>query len=87
MSAHLKLEFAITSGVDVGERRAGSGERLRIGNAARCAEDTEELITLTAEAAKQAEFRVDGMIQPDAVGVKRRRIRVAGIELGQPRSK
>ena len=56
MSAHLKLEFAITSGVDVGERRTGSGERLRIGNAARCAEDTEELIALTAEAAKQAEF-------------------------------
>ena len=56
MSAHLKLEFAITSGVDVGERGTGSGERLRIGNAARCAVDTEELIALTAEAAKQAEF-------------------------------
>jgi hypothetical protein len=56
MSAHLKLEFAITSGVDVGEGRTGSGERLRIGNAARCAVDTEELIALTTEAAKQAEF-------------------------------
>ena len=56
MSAHLKLELAIASGVDVGERRTGSGERLRIGNAARCAEDTEELIALTAEAAKQGEF-------------------------------
>ena len=35
--------------------------------------------------AKQAQLRVDGVIHPDAVGVQRGRIGIAGVELRQAR--
>ena len=38
------------------KRRAGGGERLRIGDAARGAKDTQELVALTANASKHAEL-------------------------------
>jgi len=50
----LGLELAIAGGVDVGERRAGGDESLRIGDAFCGAEDFQELIALTANAAEEA---------------------------------
>ena len=55
----LTLEFAITSGVDVGERRAGGNDALRVGDAFGGAEDPKELVRLAADAAENAEFLKD----------------------------
>ena len=52
----LGLEFPVAGGVDVGERRAGGNESLRIGDALSGAEDFLELIALAANASKEAGF-------------------------------
>lgn len=56
---HLGLQLAVTCGVDVGERRAGGDESLRIGDALGGAENFEELVTLPVDAAEKAEFLED----------------------------
>ena len=58
-ASYLILELAISSSVNGGEGRTGSGERLRVGDAAGGAEDAEELVALAADAAEQAEFLQD----------------------------
>jgi len=50
----LRLEFAITGGVDVGERRACGNKTLRIGDAFRGAEDFQELVAFAADAGEEA---------------------------------
>jgi hypothetical protein len=57
--AHLRLQFAVAGGVNVGEGRAGGDESLGIGDAFGGAEDFEELVALTADAAEEAEFLED----------------------------
>jgi len=55
----LGLEFAVAGGVDVGERRAGRDESLRIGEALGGAEDFEELVALAIDAAEETELLKD----------------------------
>jgi len=55
----LGLEFAIARGIDVGERRTGRDDALRIGDALRGAKDFKELVRLAADAAEDAEFLED----------------------------
>jgi hypothetical protein len=57
--ADLALQFAITGGIDVGERRARCRKRLRIGDTACGSEDAQELITLAANPAKQTKLLQD----------------------------
>lgn len=52
----LRLQFAVTGCVNVRKRRAGGGQRLRVGNAACCAEDAEKLAAIATDAAEQAQF-------------------------------
>ena len=52
-AAQLGLKFAIASGVDVGEGRAGGHESLRIGDAFGGAKDFEELVALAADATEE----------------------------------
>jgi len=52
----LRLEFAITSGVDIGKGRARGDKALRIGNALGGTEKFEEMVALTADASKDAEL-------------------------------
>src|SRR6266436_7230982 len=59
LAADLALQFAKAGGVDGGKRRTRGGQRLRIGNTARGAEDAKELIALAADAAEQAELLQD----------------------------
>ena len=54
LASDLTLQFAKTSGVDRGKRRASGRERLRIGDAARGAKDAQELVALSAKAAEHA---------------------------------
>ena len=56
MSSHLKLEFAVTRGIDVGKWGAVGRECLRIRNASRCPENAEELIAPTAKTAEQTKL-------------------------------
>jgi len=56
MSSYLKLEFAVTRGIDVGKWGAVGRECLRIRNATRCAENAQELITPTAKTAEQTKL-------------------------------
>jgi len=58
-TGNLGLEFAIAGGVNVGEGRASGDDALRIGNPFGSAEDSQELIGLTANAAEDAEFLKD----------------------------
>ena len=62
----LRLEFAIAGGVDVSEGGAGGDESLRIGDAFGGAEDFQELIALTADAAKHA-----GLLEDESPGDER----------------
>jgi hypothetical protein len=55
----LGLQFAIASGVNVGERRAGGDKALGIGDTFSGAEDFKELIALPANTAEEAEFLED----------------------------
>src|SRR6266481_4065784 len=54
--ADLALQFAITGGVNVGERRTCGRKRLRIGHTARSPKNAQELVALPVDAAEQAEF-------------------------------
>ena len=56
LAANLALQFAITRSVYRSEWGAGGSERLRIGDAARGAEDAEELVALTTHTAEHAEL-------------------------------
>ena len=55
-AADLALQFAVACSVDRGKRRAGRRQCLRIGDAAGGAENSKELVALTADAAEEAEF-------------------------------
>jgi len=58
-ASDLGLQFAVSGGVDIGERGACGDESLGIGNALGGAKDFEELIALAADATEQAEFLED----------------------------
>ena len=58
-AAQLGLQFAIASGVDVGEGRSGGHESLRIGDAFGGAKDFEELIALATDTSEEAHFLED----------------------------
>ena len=58
-AGELGLEFAITGGVDVGERRAGGDNALRIGNALGGTKDFEELVALALDASEETHFLED----------------------------
>ncbi len=62
----LRLGFAITGGVCVGEGRAGGDETLRVGDAFGGAEDFQELIALAANAAEEA-----GLLEDERPGNER----------------
>ena len=58
-AGELGLEFAITGGVDVSERRTGGHQTLGIGAAFGGTEDFEELVALAANAAEEPHFLED----------------------------
>jgi len=58
-ASDLTLELAITGGVDVGERRAGRNDALRVGDALGGAKDPKKLVRLAADTAEDAEFLED----------------------------
>jgi hypothetical protein len=55
-AGELALQFAVAGSVDVGEGRASGNQALRIGHAFGGPEDSEELVTFSTDAAKQADL-------------------------------
>ncbi len=72
LATDLALQFAEASGIDGSKWRARGSERLRIGDAARGAEDSEELIALAANASEHAEFLEDHSPGDDGEKKKKR---------------
>ena len=52
----LRLEFAVSGGVDIGERRAGGNDPLGIGNAFGGSKYLEELVGLAADTSEDAQL-------------------------------